>query len=87
MPVRLVMSFSRCARCALFAAVLLASFLAGAAVSAQFLPPPPAKEMVAEGGFTDRDRALVTQTHRIVRSIRAKLFPLDEENQILRMER
>jgi len=82
------MTIERCARCVLFAAVLLASFLAGAAVSAQFLPPPPAKEITAnEGGFTDRDRALVTQTHRIVRSIRAKLFPLDEENQILRMER
>lgn len=66
---------------------LLLAAVVGAQVQAQFIPPPPAKppEIISDG-FTEHDRILLQNTFALVRSIRAKLFPLEEENRILRLQ-
>jgi len=78
---------SRCWNCALIAAIALLSGLFGATVQAQLMPPPPVTSASGSDGFTDGDRRTLISCYKMIRSIRTKLFPLDEEKRILDMER
>ena len=78
---------SRCWNCALIVVIGLLCGLFGAAVQAQLTPPPPAMVSGTNDGFSDKDRTTLYQCYKMLRSIRTKLFPLDEERRILDMER
>jgi len=78
----------RCKVCLAMLFVSIVSFVLGVQVQAQFLPPPPVqKESDGNSSFTEKDRATLNGIYKMTRSIRAKLFPLEEEQQILRLER
>jgi hypothetical protein len=80
------MGTQNCKTCLITAALSVASFFAGTQVQAQFAPPPPVISTSSEGGsFTDKDREMLRAVYRMVRAIRAKLFPLEEEQQILKL--
>lgn len=75
-----------CAVCLWLAACMILCLFIGAAVQAQLAPPPPAIN-ATDSSFTEKDRLILNNVYRMVRSIRTKLFPLDEERRILDMER
>jgi len=53
-------------------------------VHAQFVPPPPVQNSLGES-FTTSDRQTLLSIYAMTRAIRAKLFPLEEEQRILRL--
>jgi hypothetical protein len=63
-----------------------AAYCAGAVSYAQLIPPPPAVRVEASDGFTSRDRDTLQSVYLLCRSMRAKLFPLEEEERILRLK-
>lgn len=69
----------------LWAIMLCAAAYVGSAVHAQLCPPPPVVSAGGSDGFTQRDRDEVHATLVLVRSIRARLFPLQEEERVLNL--
>jgi uncharacterized membrane protein YgaE (UPF0421/DUF939 family) len=57
----------------------------GAVVNAQLTPPPPALSYSEQASFTNADREKLDQIHKMVRSVRARIFRLEEEDNILKL--
>ena len=55
----------------------------GSKVQAQFLPPPPVLQGSSPDGFNASDRRTLEQIYLLTRSVRARLFPLQEEQRVL----
>ena len=70
-------------------AVLIIFFLAAcySAANAHFLPPPPVVSSASSQStdFTESDRKTLKAIYAYSRSIRAKLFPYQEEQNILEL--
>ena len=66
---------------------VIISFALGAQSGAQFLPPPPVQDRSAGvDGFTSTDRRTLESIYSMTRAVRARLFPLEEEQRILRLK-
>ena len=72
----------------IFTAVVALVLLSGAA-KAQLIPPPPVSSAIASGttggDFNESDRRMLRSINAYTRSIRAKLFPYQEEQNILEL--
>ena len=73
----------------IFTAVV-ALVLLSAAAKAQFIPPPPVSNSAiasstTAGDFNESDRRMLRSINAYTRSIRAKLFPYQEEQNILEL--
>ena len=69
----------------LWAIMLMAAAYAGSAVHAQLCPPPPVFPAGSVDGFNKGDRDELHSIFLLTRSIRARLFPQQEEDRVLNL--